>query len=75
MDGMTSKTQAALLENAERYYDLLITKGVSPEVAADRVWDCYTRAFGENDKPLADPHDRLFENQLQAIVQKGIDNA
>ncbi len=75
MDGMTAKTQAALLECAERHYDQLIMKGVAPEVAADRVWDCYERTFGENDKPLADQHDKLFENQLQAIVQKGIDNA
>lgn len=72
---MNAATESALLRAAESRFVHLVSSGVDEDIACDRVWDCYERAFGENDQPLADQHDKLFENQLQAIVQKGIENA
>lgn len=68
---MNAATESALLRAAESRFVHLVSNGVDEDVARDRVWDCYERAFGENDRPLSNPRDKVFNSKLQAISKKG----
>ncbi len=68
---MNAATESALLRAAESRFVHLVSNGVDEDVARDRVWDCYERAFGENDLPLSDQRDKVFNSKLQAISKKG----
>ena len=41
------------------------------DVAADRVWDALNCALEKENMHCFDPRDRLFENQLRTVAQKG----
>ena len=68
---MNAAIESALLRAAESRFVHLVSNGVDEDVARDRVWDCYERAFGENDLPLSDKRDKVFNSKLQAISKKG----
>ncbi len=64
-----AKDLAGLCE--ERYQELL-DGGCDEDVATDRVWDALNCAVEHVDMHCFDPRDRLFENRLRTVVQKGL---
>ncbi len=68
---MTSATAASMLAACEGRYMELLDEGAAPEVARDRIWDCYEGAIEEPGRQCADPRDRLFRSKLDTIRGKG----
>ena len=67
---LSSTTEAALLDAAERRYAYLLERGTDGQAALQRTWDAYERAYGENRKAIAS-NDRMFFNELTTIIEKG----
>ena len=67
---LSSTTEAALLDAAERRYAYLLERGTDGQAALRRTWDAYERAYGENRKAIAS-NDRMFFNELTTIIEKG----
>lgn len=63
------ETLNAVIRECGARYDVLIQEGVVPDVAIDRVFDCYDSLFVEN-KHCFDTRDSLFENRLRDIVRE-----
>lgn len=72
---MNSKTAEALLKAAEERFNELVDEGVDPDTAADRVWRCYERAYGEQTTDKPEANDKLLEVRLNKIIEKGKDHA
>lgn len=49
----------------------LVTSGCDESVALDRTWDAFDCAYVQSEVHCYDPRDRLFENKLRTIAQKG----
>lgn len=64
-------TTAAMLDACEGRYALLVQSGVAADVARDRTWDAYECAYEGRTAHCFDGRDRLFENRLRTIRQKG----
>ena len=60
-----------MLDECERHYTALLDGGCDEDVAADRVWDALNCALEKQDTHCFDPRDRLFENRLRTVAQKG----
>jgi len=65
------ETACAVMELCEARYKELLDGGCVEDVAADRVWDALNCALEKQDMHCFDPRDRLFENRLRTIAQKG----
>lgn len=63
-----------LAELCEHHYQSLITGGCIEDVAADRVWDALNCALEKPDTHCFDPCDRLFENKVRTVAQRGLTN-
>ena len=61
----------SLLAVCEEHYKHLINDGCSEDVAADRTYDTLTCVLEKDNQHCFDPRDKLFENKLRTIVQKG----
>ena len=69
------ETTERLLNACEERFNELIARGCDPDVALDRVWDCYDVAFNASGKTHCyDSRDRLFESKLRGIVKEGCNN-
>ena len=64
-------TMAAMMRLCEEKYQSLVADGCMEDVARDRVWDAYCCALLSSEQRCVDPRDRLFENKLRAIREKG----
>lgn len=71
MERPSVQATASMLNACEERYKALIADGVDESIALDRVWDCYEAAYEDLDRHCFDPRDRLFENKLRTIRQKG----
>ena len=49
----------------------LIEDGCAGDVAVDRTWDAYKCALAQSATHCYDPRDRLFENKLRTIRERG----
>ena len=67
-------TVASMLAACNDYYSTLLRSGCADDVALDRTWDCYERAF-YGDGQCFDPRDRLFESKLRKLREKGAAHA
>lgn len=64
-----------MLAACDERYGHLIADGVSEDVALDRIWDCYETVWLGLERHCFDKRDRLFENRLRTIREKGTTNA
>lgn len=64
-------TIGAMLDSCEARYKQLVESGVDADVARDRVFDAYDCAFAQKETNCFDPRDRLFENRLRTIRERG----
>lgn len=64
-------TVAEMLDCCESHYVHLLEEGVDSDVACDRVFDAYDCAFAQKGIHCFDPRDRLFENRLRTIRERG----
>ena len=62
-------TLNAVMRACGERYDVLIKEGAVPDVAIDRVYDCYDALFVP-EKHCFDTRDSLFENRLRDIVRE-----
>ena len=60
-----------LINLCEDRYAELLDGGCIEDVAADRVWDVLECTLEKEGQHCFDPRDRLFENQLRTVAQKG----
>ena len=64
-------TAKSLVEVCEDHYQQLISDGCTEDVACDRVFDTLECVLEKQGQHCFDPRDRLFENKLRTIAQKG----
>lgn len=64
-------TAKSLIATCEDNYEKLLRDGCSEDVAADRTFDTLTCVLEKDNQHCFDPRDKLFENKLRTIVQKG----
>ena len=64
-------TAKSLIATCEEHYQRLISDGCSEDVAADRTYDTLQCVLERDDQHCFDPRDKLLENKLRTIVQKG----
>jgi len=64
-------TIGAMLDSCEARYKQLVESGVDADVACDRVFDAYDCAIAQKEMHCFDPRDRLFENRLRTIRERG----
>lgn len=60
-----------LISVCEDRYQELLSCGCGEDVAADRVFDALNCALEQQQQHCFDPRDRLFENRLRTIAEKG----
>lgn len=65
---------AQMLSECSAYMVGLIDQGAAEAVAVDRTWDAFSHAITSSTERCFDRRDRLFENRLRTIAEKGIDN-
>ena len=65
------QTVQVMLSACTGHYSQLITDGCAEDVALDRTWDAYVCAFAQSTNHCFDPRDRLFENKLRTIRERG----
>lgn len=68
----SAETVTHMLTLCDERMNELIDEGVDEGVALDRTWDCYELAFNHSGKHCFDQRDRIFENRLRTIAEKGI---
>lgn len=68
-------TGLAMHRSCTEHYEWLIAGGCAEDVALDRTWDAYVCALEQSATHCFDPRDRLFENKLRTIVERGQTNA
>jgi len=71
----SQETVLAMIRACTDRHANLVSGGCADDVALDRTWDAYVCALTQSSTHCFDPRDRLFENKLRTIVQKGNDNA
>lgn len=64
-------TAKSLIAVCEDHYQRLLGEGCDEDVAADRTFDTLTCVLEKDNQHCFDPRDKLFENKLRTIVQKG----
>jgi len=64
-------TVLAMLRACDAHFNQLISGGCVEDVALDRTWDAYSCAFAQSETHCFDPRDRLFENKLRTIRERG----
>ena len=64
-------TVLAMLRACTDHFERLIADGCAEDVALDRTWDAYLCAFSRSSSHCFDPRDRLFENKLRTIRERG----
>ena len=62
---------AEMLAACGEHYRQLVTGGCEESIALDRTWDAYECAFLGGDAHCFDPRDRLLENRLRTIKERG----
>lgn len=67
----SASTVAEMLDCCEARYVHLLEGGVDADVACDRVFDAYDCAIAQKEMHCFDPRDRLFENRLRTIRERG----
>ena len=67
----SAQTVQVMLSACTDHYSQLITHGCAEDVALDRTWDAYVCAFAQSTTHCFDPRDRLFENKLRTIRERG----
>jgi len=60
-----------MLRACDHHFNQLVTDGCAEDVAMDRTWDAYECAFTQSATHCYDPRDRLFENKLRTIRERG----
>ena len=68
---MGSSPVPSMLSACEGRYSELVDDGIAPDVARDRIWDCYEAVMEEPGRQCADPRDRLFRSKLETIRERG----
>ena len=68
---LSHSSALTIIAECESRYQELIDGGCVDDVAADRVFDALECALEKEDMHCFDPRDRLFENKLRTIAQKG----
>ena len=71
MELPSAKTVLAMLRACTDHYQRLMAGGCAEDVALDRTWDAYDCAFAQSPNHCFDPRDRLFENKLRTIRERG----
>lgn len=61
----------ALMKVCEENYKKLIDEGCGEDIACDRTFDTIECVLERENQHCFDPRDRLFENKLRTIAQKG----
>lgn len=64
------ETARDLMDVCESHFQQLVYDGCSEDIACDRTYDTLVCVL-DTDQHCFDPRDRLFENNLRTIVQKG----
>lgn len=64
-------TAQSLLAVCEEQYQRLLSDGCSEDVAADRTFDTLTCVLEKENQHCFDPRDKLFENKLRTVAQRG----
>jgi hypothetical protein len=65
---------ADMLRECDAYMVELVDQGAAEAVAVDRTWDAFSHAITSSTERCFDKRDRLFENRLRTIAEKGTDN-
>ena len=68
----SAETVTHMLTLCDERMNQLIDEGVDEGVALDRTWDCFEQAIDHSDRHCFDQRDRIFENRLRTIAEKGI---
>lgn len=71
MELPSPSTALAMIRACIDYHERLITDGCAEDVARDRTWDAYVCALTQSSTHCYDPRDRLFENKLRTIRERG----
>lgn len=64
-------TVTAMVRACTDHMEKLIADGCAGDVAVDRTWDAYQCALTHSATHCYDPRDRLFENKLRTIRERG----
>lgn len=64
-------TITAMIRACTDHMNQLIADGCMSDVAVDRTWDVYVCALTQSTTHCFDPRDRLFENKLRTIRERG----
>lgn len=67
----SAATITAMIRACTDHMEQLIADGCADDVAVDRTWDAYTCALMQSDTHCFDPRDRLFENKIRTIRERG----
>ena len=67
----SESTVQAMLFACTNHMEQLIADGCAEDVAVDRTWDAYQCAIAQSATHCFDPRDRLFENKLRTIRERG----
>ena len=67
----SAATVTAMIRACTDHMERLITDGCVEDVAVDRTWDTYQCALTQSTTHCYDPRDRLFENKLRTIRERG----
>lgn len=67
----SAPTVQAMINACTDHFTQLIADGCAEDVALDRTWDAYVCAFAQSANHCFDPRDRLFENKLRTIRERG----
>lgn len=67
----SAPTVLAMLTACNEHFNQLMAGGCAEDVALDRTWDAYVCAFDQRASHCFDPRDRLFENKLRTIRERG----
>lgn len=67
----SAATVTAMIRACTDHFTKLIADGCAEDVALDRTWDAYRCALTQSKDHCFDPRDRLFENKLRTIRERG----
>lgn len=60
-----------MLRACTEHMERLVADGCAEDVAVDRTWDAYCCALTQSTSHCFDPRDRLFENKIRTIRERG----
>ena len=67
----SAPTALAMVRECTKHYERLIAAGCAEDVALDRTWDAYQCALAGSSNHCFDPRDRMLENKLRTIRERG----